>query len=173
MKTMTELLGVSCCALALAALAGCEKKDAAAPAAKAGDHSHDGDHAHDHDHDHDHDHAHADDGKMEKDHGHGETTQMGEQKAGPYTVKASRDGDVKAGGDVPVDIWVDGGAKGKAVRFWFGTEDAKGSIKAKCEVEDGHWHTHGEVPDPMTEGSKLWVEIEGEDGTKTVVGFAI
>ena len=171
MKTMTELLGVSCCALALAALAGCEKKDAAAPAAKAGDHSHDGDHAHDHDHDHDH--AHADDGKMEKDHGHGETTQMGEQKAGPYTVKASRDGDVKAGGDVPVDIWVDGGAKGKSVRFWFGTEDAKGSIKAKCEVEDGHWHTHGEVPDPMPEGSKLWVEIEGEDGTKTVVGFAI
>lgn len=173
MKTMTELLGVSCCALALAALAGCEKKDAAAPAAKAGDHSHDGDHAHDHDHDHDHDHAHAEGGKMEKDHGHGETTQMGEQKAGPYTVKASRDGDVKAGGDVPVDIWVDGGAKGKSVRFWFGTEDAKGSIKAKCEVEDGHWHTHGEVPDPMPEGSKLWVEIEGEDGTKTVVGFAI
>jgi ABC-type Zn2+ transport system substrate-binding protein/surface adhesin len=170
---MTELLGVSCCALALAALAGCEKKDAAAPAAKAGDHSHDGDHAHDHDHDHDHDHAHAEGGKMEKDHGHGETTQMGEQKAGPYTVKASRDGDVKAGGDVPVDIWVDGGAKGKSVRFWFGTEDAKGSIKAKCEVEDGHWHTHGEVPDPMPEGSKLWVEIEGEDGTKTVVGFAI
>lgn len=173
MKTMTELLGVSCCALALAALVGCEKKDAAAPAAKAGDHSHDGDHAHDHDHDHDHDHAHAEGGKMEKDHGHGETTQLGEQKAGPYTVKASRDGDVKAGGDVPVDIWVDGGAKGKAVRVWFGTEDAKGSIKAKCEVEDGQWHTHGEVPDPMPEGSKLWVEIEGEDGTKTVVGFTI
>jgi hypothetical protein len=29
------------------------------------------------------------------------------------------------------------------------------------------------VPDPMPEGSKLWIEIEGEDGTKTVVGFAI
>jgi hypothetical protein len=167
MKTMTELLGVSCCALSLAVFAGCEKKDAAAPAAKAGDHSHDGDHAHDHDHDH------AKAGSMSKDDGHGETTQMGEQKAGPYTVKVSRDGDVKAGGDVPVDIWVDGGAKGKSVRFWFGAEDAKGSIKAKCEVEDGHWHTHGEVPDPMPEGSKLWIEIEGEDGTKTVVGFAI
>ncbi|MEY3141832.1 MAG: hypothetical protein RLY21_325 [Planctomycetota bacterium] len=167
MKTMTELLGVSCCALSLAVFAGCEKKDAAAPAAKAGDHSHDGDHAHDHDHDH------AKAGSMDKDDGHGETTQMGEQKAGPYTVKVSRDGDIKAGGDVPVDIWVDGGAKGKTVRFWFGAEDAKGSIKAKCEVEDGHWHTHGEVPDPMPEGSKLWVEIEGEDGTKTVVGFAI
>lgn len=167
MKTMTELLGVSCCALSLAVFAGCEKKDAAAPAAKAGDHSHDGDHAHDHDHDH------AKAGSMSKDDGHGETTQMGEQKAGPYTVKVSRDGDVKAGGDVPVDIWVDGGAKGKSVRFWFGAEDAKGSIKAKCEVEDGHWHTHGEVPDPMPEGSKLWIEIEGEDGTKTVVGFDI
>jgi hypothetical protein len=155
MKTMTELLGVSCCALALAALAGCEKKDAAAPAAKAGDHSHDGDHAHDHDHDH----------------GHGETTQLGEQKAGPYTVKASRDGDVKAGGDVPVDIWVDGGAKGKAVRVWFGTEDAKGSIKAKCEVEDGQWHAHGEVPDPMPAGDaggRDDVPGDGIDGEPTV-----
>ena len=167
MKNMSELLGVSCCALSLAVFAGCEKKDAAAPAAKAGDHSHDGDHAHDHDHDH------AKAGSMNKDDGHGETTQMGEQKAGPYTVKVSRDGDIKPGGDVPVDIWVDGGSKGKAVRFWFGTEDGKGSLKAKCEVEDGHWHTHGEVPNPMPEGSKLWVEIEGEDGTKTVVGFAI
>jgi hypothetical protein len=167
MKTMTELLGVSCCALSLAVFAGCEKKDAAAPAAKAGDHSHDGDHAHDHDHDH------AKAGSMDKDDGHGETVQMGEQKAGPFTVKVSRDGDIKAGGDVPVDIWVDGGAKGKAVRFWFGTEDGKGSIKAKCEVEVDQWHTHGEVPDPLPEGSKLWIEIEGEDGTKTVVGFAI
>ena len=170
MKNMTELLGVPCCALALAVFAGCEKNEVPT-AAKAGDHSHDHDHAHDHDHDHGH--AHAEGGKMEKDHGHGETTQMGEQKAGPYTVKVSRDGDVKPGGDVPVDIWVDGGAKGKAVRFWFGTEDGKGSLKAKCEVEDGHWHTHGEVPDPMPEGSKLWIEIEGDDGTKTVVGFAI
>jgi ABC-type Zn2+ transport system substrate-binding protein/surface adhesin len=169
MKNMNELLGVSCCALALAVFAGCEKKDAAAPAAKAGDHSHDGDHAHDHDHDHDH----AEGDKPMKDDGHGETVQLGEQKAGPYTVKVSRDGEIKAGGDVPVDIWVDGGAKGKSVRFWFGAEDAKGSIKAKCEVEDGHWHTHGEVPDPMPEGSKLWIEIEGEDGTKTLVGFAI
>ena len=165
MKNMSELLGVSCCAFALAVFAGCEKKDAAAPAAKAGDHSHDGDH--------DHDHAHADGGKMDSGHSHGATTEMGEQKAGPYTVKVSRDGDIKAGGDVPVDIWVDGGAKGKAVRFWFGAEDGKGSIKAKCEVEDNHWHTHGEVPDPMPEGAKLWIEIEGEDGTKTVVGFAI
>ena len=171
MKTMNELLGVSCCALALAVFAGCEKKDAAAPAAKAGDHSHDGDHAHDHDHDHDH--AHGEGDKPMKDDGHGETVQMGEQKAGPYTVKVSRDGEIKAGGDVPVDIWVDGGAKGNAVRFWFGTEDGKGSIKAKCEVEGDQWHTHGEVPDPMPEGSKLWIEIEGEDGTKTVVGFAI
>jgi hypothetical protein len=169
MKKTLELIGVPCCALALAVFAGCERNESPAPAAKAGDHSHEGDH----DHDHDHDHAHADGGEMDKDHGHGETTQMGEQKAGAYTVKVSRDGDIKPGGDVPVDIWVDGGAKGKAVRFWFGTEDAKGSIKAKCEVEGDQWHTHGEVPDPLPEGSKLWIEIEGEDGTKTVVGFDI
>lgn len=162
MKKMSELLGASCCALALAAFAGCDKGTAPTAPAKAAEAA---EAAHDHDHDHDH--------AAESGHSHGATTEMGEQKAGAYTVKVSRYGDIKAGGDVPVDIWVDGGAKGKAVRFWFGTEDAKGSIKAKCEVEDGHWHTHGEVPDPMPEGSKLWIEIEGEDGAKTVVGFAI
>ena len=159
MKSLHHALGVSCSAFALACLVGCDK--GAAPASKPAEAAHD--------HDHDHDHAHA----SESGHAHGAVVEMGEQKAGPYTVKLSRDGDIKPGGEVPVDIWVDGGAKGKAVRVWFGTEDAKGSIKAKCEVEDGQWHAHGEVPDPMPAGAKLWVEVEGEDGTKTVVGFTI
>ena len=180
MKDMLDVVGVSCCALALSVLGGCGGGDKPpASAAKAGSHDHD----HDHDHDHSHHHAggmghggdesHMDDmgQKDDRDHGHGETTQMGEKQAGPYLVKVSRDGDVKAGGDVPVDVWVDGGAKGKSVRFWFGAEDGKGSVKAKCEVEDGHWHTHGEVPDPLPEASKLWIEIEGDDGSRTVVGF--
>jgi hypothetical protein len=56
------------------------------------------------------------------------------------------------------------------VRFWIGSEDAKGSVKAKAEDEDGHWHTHCEAPSPMPEGSKLWVEIE-KGGDRQVVGF--
>ncbi|MFN7020405.1 MAG: hypothetical protein ACK4WH_03645 [Phycisphaerales bacterium] len=116
--------------------------------------------AHDHDHDHDHDH------------GHGPTTQLGEQQVGGFTVKASRDGDVTPGGDMPVDVWVTGGAvKVSVVRLWIGTQDAKGSMKARAELEKDNWHTHADVPKPMPEGSKLWVEFETDKGDKHLAGF--
>ena len=96
--------------------------------------------------------------------GHGATVELGEQKAGEFNVKVSRDGDVKAGAELPVDIWVTGGPKVAAVRFWVGVESGEGSMKAKVELEKDNWHTHGEAPSPMPEGSKLWVEIEAEGG---------
>jgi hypothetical protein len=106
--------------------------------------------------------------------GHGGgVIELGETTVGGMKVRASRDeGEIKAGGDSPIDIWVDGGLGNAAgVRFWIGTQDARGSIKAKAAVEDGHWHTHGEVPNPIPPDSKLWVEIEGKDGKNTVVSF--
>lgn len=113
--------------------------------------------------------------------GHGgEIIELGTTKIGDLTVRASRDqGEVKAGGDAPIDVWVttaDGKpATVKAVRFWIGTEDAKGSIKAKAEIEvpaeTNHWHTHAEVPSPLPAGAKLWVEIETSDGTKSTGAF--
>ncbi len=130
-----------------------------------------GTHAADHGHDHadgDHDHNHA---SPAADHSHGAVIELGETEAGGFKIRASRDGDVKAGGEAPIDVWVNGGKGGNAVRFWIGSEDAKGSIKAKAEVEVDHWHTHVEAPDPMPAGTKLWVEIEGDGGAKTVVGF--
>lgn len=148
--------------LALLPLAACGG-GSSAPSTPASDHGHD--HA-EGDHDHDHAHAAPNDG-----HEHGATTELGEQEAGAFRIKASRDGDVKAGTDAAIDVWVNGGKAGNSVRFWIGTEDAKGSIKAKAEVEVDHWHTHAEVPDPLPAGSKLWVEVEGDGGAKTVVGF--
>ena len=145
-------------ALCMLPLASCGGAGSGSPAA---------DHGHDHaDGDHAHDHAAPSDG-----HTHGATIELGEAEAGGFKIKASRDGDVKAGGEAPIDVWVNGGKGGNAVRFWIGTEDAKGSVKAKAEVEVDHWHTHAEVPDPMPAGTKLWVEIEGDGGAKTVVGF--
>lgn len=105
--------------------------------------------------------------------GHGATTALGEQAAGAYTVKASRDGDITPGKDVPIDVWVTGAGKIAAVRFWIGSQDAKGSIKAKAELETDNWHTHAEVPSPLPEGSKLWVEVESDTGEKTQVGFGL
>jgi hypothetical protein len=165
MKRLIPIAAVSFYAVAMLPLAGCEGDKSAAPAA-----------AHDHDHDHaaaGHDHAAAsqDPTKPNDGHEHGTTTELGEQEAGGFKVKASRDGSVKAGVDAAIDVWVNGGKAGNAVRFWIGTEDAKGSIKTKAEVEVDHWHTHAEVPNPLPAGSKLWVEVDGDGGAKTTVSF--
>jgi hypothetical protein len=104
------------------------------------------------------------------DHAHGETVDLGTQTADALEVRAARDGDVKPGSDVPIDAWVTGGTV-NALRFWIGTEDAKGSIKAKADREKENWHSHVEVPATLPEGSKLWVEIESDKGERTVVSF--
>jgi hypothetical protein len=105
--------------------------------------------------------------------GHGgDVIALGTAKLGAFEVRASRDkGEIRPGGDAPIDVWIDGGVgKGVvAVRFWIGAEDAKGSMRAKAEIEDGKWHTHVEVPSPMPTGSKLWVEVE-ESGSKKTLG---
>ena len=101
-----------------------------------------------------------------------EMRMLGEQTVDGMTVKASRD-DVEftAGGEAPIDVWVDGGdGKGvgvTAVRFWIGTEDGRGSVKAKAAIEGDHWHTHAEIPATLPEGAKLWVEIERGDERST------
>ena len=104
-------------------------------------------------------------------HEQGAVTKLGEQTAGAFTVKASRDGDITPGGEAAIDVWVTGTSKVSAVRFWIGTEDAKGSVKAKAELEKDNWHTHAEVPKPLPEGSKLWVEVESDKGEKSLAGF--
>ena len=187
-RTIAVLSTVSFVAIA-STLGGCEKKADPAKAA-AGDHSHDD--GHDHgtadaskgagsDAGHGDGHGAADASKAAgsdaghgDDHDHGATTELGEQSAGGFTIKASRDGDVVAGKDAAIDVWVTGGtSKVAAVRFWIGTQDAKGSVKAKAELEKDNWHTHAEIPSPMPEGSKLWVEVETDKGEKTVVGFEL
>ena len=148
---------------------------ATAPAAAA--HAH-GDHDHDHAHG-DHDHVHADGhahshegGHGGMAHSHGPAVELGEQASGALTVKATREGDVTPGGELPVDIWVTGGtARVNSVRFWVGIESGKGSVKAKAALETDNWHNHAEVPSPLPEGSKLWVSVDLSDGTKSLVSF--
>jgi hypothetical protein len=105
---------------------------------------------------------------------HGKMLQLGSGTAGAFAIRASREeGAIKAGGDAPVDVAVTAGPKVVAVRLWIGLEDGKASIKALAELEElgNTWHTHVEVPDPLPAGSKLWVEVEGEGGAKSVASF--
>jgi ABC-type Zn2+ transport system substrate-binding protein/surface adhesin len=157
----------------LAALGGCEKKPEAPASGKASGTSSTGATHADHDHapgaKHDeHDHA---DGDKHDD--HGAVVELGSCTIGPFQVRASRDGGITAGGEAPVDLWVTpiAGVKVAAVRAWIGTQDAKGSIKAKMDPEKDSFHSHIEVPNPLPSGSKLWVEIEDDKGTKAAGSF--
>lgn len=119
-------------------------------------------------------HDHRDDGKPRHGGSHGgEVVELGTSAIGELSARASRDKEeIKPGGEVPIDVWLTS-ADGKpatvtAVRLWIGSEDAKGSVKAKAEIENPeqphHWHAHVEAPNPLPDDSKLWVEVqEGED----------
>lgn len=172
-------------AIASLSLAGCDKSSptpAPAPGAgatppkppspttTAGDAK-----GHDHDHDHDHDHAKGhdhDDAKGHGQDGHGPAIPLGERTADGFTIKASSDAAIAAGHEAAIDVWVSGGASAvSSVRFWIGTRDAAGSMKAKADKEGDHWHAHAEVPKTLPSGSMLWVEVEAENKQRTLVSF--
>jgi len=151
---------------AVSTLTGCEEKKPAATPAKADDHGHDhgpgGEHA-----------------APKAGHG-GAVIALGEQTIGSFSAKATRDeSQIVAGKDAPIDVTVTptagASAKAVAVRFWIGTQDAKGSVKAKAEIENpqepNRWHVHAEIPNPLPAASKLWVEIEDDKGGTSVGSF--
>ena len=152
------------------AFAGCDNSEpagtpAATPAPKS-------------DHPHAPDGSHAPAAAPAAGHG-GPVIDLGTATAGAFNLKATRDqGLIEAGKDAPIDVTVTptaGAAKPTAVRFWIGTQDAKGSAKAKAEIENpaepNRWHTHTEIPATIPDGAKLWVEVETGDGQKQVTSF--
>lgn len=96
---------------------------------------------------------------------------IGETTVGSLKLVATMDAPVKPGGEGAFDLVITGG-KPKAVRFWVGTEDAQGSVKARAAEETpDNWHAHAEVPDPLPGGSKFWVEVEPQDGEPFKASF--
>jgi hypothetical protein len=163
MKASAILISV----LAVAAFVGCEKQPTTTstntPSAKTDTQAHDDGTVHT-------------DAPSAAGH-HGKPIELGTATASEFSLRAARDeGAITPGGDAPIDVWVTGGTtKVVGVRFWIGTEDAKGSIKAKAEIEfpaePDHWHTHAEIPDPMPAGSRLWVEVEDDKGGRSLASF--
>lgn len=150
-------------------LTGCEEKKPAAKTstpAKADDHGHD--------------HGPSGERAAPKPGHSGTVIALGEQTIGSFSAKATRnEGQIVAGKDAPIDVTVTpaAGTSGKvvAVRLWIGSQDAKGSVKAKAEIENPQepdcWHVHAEIPNPMPAGSMLWVEIEDDKGGTSVGSF--
>ena len=122
-------------------------------------------------------HDHAADPHAAGGHGDGAVIALGTFKLGTFEVTVTRDvGAITAGGEAAIDATLAGQtANVSAVRFWIGTSDAKGSIKAKAEIEDptqpNRWHTHAEVPTPLPTNAQVWVEIEVKSGEKLAAAF--
>lgn len=96
---------------------------------------------------------------------------LGEKTIDGLKLVATMDEPVKPGGEGAFDLVITGG-KPKAVRFWIGTENAEGSVKAKAEEETtDNWHTHAEAPNPLPAGSKFWAEVEPPTGQTFKVSF--
>ena len=103
--------------------------------------------------------------------GHHNRIPIGEQTVGTLKLVATMDEPVKPGGEGAFDVVITGG-KPKAVRFWVGTENAEGSVKARADEETtDNWHTHTEVPSPLPPGSRFWVEVEPPTGEPFRVSF--
>jgi hypothetical protein len=82
--------------------------------------------------------------------------------AGPYRVEPLYEEKLADG---HFNLPISGGEIG-AVRAWVGGEDPTTALVVKAEVENHYYHTHLEVPNPITPDARLWVEIETPTGEK-------
>lgn len=154
----------------LAMMLGCEKKgeqakNTPAPAAQKDEHGHEAG-------SHEGEQPGAEAGGHE--HHAGEKHDLGATKVGEFEVSAAYSGTLTPGKAVDVDLALKG-ERGKvaAIRAWIGTEDAKGSIKAKAAPEGEGYHAEVEAPEPMPAGAALWIEIETSQAQKLLGTLAL
>jgi len=169
---------LACLAFAIAP-SGCDRS----PAGQATSSQAEDSDGHDHSHGEGHGHSHGEEageahgegeghshGEGEgHDHGHGPARALGQATQDGLEVRASVEGDVKAGTEASFDVQVAPSAV--SVRAWIGSQDGKGAIRAKAEREGTGWHVHVEVPSPIPAKARLWLEIERAGGARSVVGF--
>ena len=83
-------------------------------------------------------------------------------KLGPYGVQPMYEEELSDG---HFNIRITGGEVA-AVREWVGPEDAAGVMVVKTEIENDYHHGHVEMPNPIPDDARLWIEIETPSGEK-------
>lgn len=98
---------------------------------------------------------------------HGTPHPLGNMTIGAHTFEVIQEGDVQAGHEAALDLKFPAGKPlPGTVRAWIGIESGQGSMKGRLTKESERIvHGHVEVPKPIPEGSKIWIEIE-ESGAK-------
>lgn len=106
-------------------------------------------------------------------HGHGHEGQahaLGKVTAAGVTIEATQFGAIEAGGEGIFELAADKPLT--ALRVWVGVASAEGSVKVLAEKEGKGYDAHLELPKPLLEGSKLWVEVEA-DGKQETASFTL
>ncbi len=124
-------------------------------------------------------HVHPD-GTVHKDesaaavHVHADREALGQVRVGEHTISVFQVAKITPGKEGDFDLDFPAGKElPSAVRGWIGVESGQGALKVRFEKEtDSRMHGHPEVSNPLTEGSKLWIEIEGAAGpSKASIAF--
>ncbi|MBI5941891.1 MAG: hypothetical protein HY859_15860 [Caulobacterales bacterium] len=101
-------------------------------------------------------------------HAHGKAEAVGSVEISVYKIAVSASGAIAAGKEWHVELRLNPDQPvPKAIRVWVGTENGRGSVKAKAEAEKdakGEYGAHVEVPNPIPADSKLWITIEPDNG---------
>ncbi|MFG0243561.1 MAG: hypothetical protein ACF8R9_12315 [Phycisphaerales bacterium JB054] len=162
--------------LAAALLAGCGQSSDNSSEADHHGHDHASDDGHDHATEDSHDgHDHAAAEALDDD--HDTMVSLGTATIGTHQVSAQQGhGAAAPGKELHLALTLTGDQSGSAiVRAWIGSEDRLASIVGKGEFDSakGVYDIHAEAPTPLSPDAKWWVEIETEDGTKSLGSLAL
>ena len=101
-------------------------------------------------------------------HGHGGITHdLGVVVIEGSELLVSMSGSVEPNSQLHVDVTHAGGPIPVEIRLWVGVKSGEGSLKSKADGNGGHWHGHVECPKSIDSDTKLWIEAESTDGTRT------
>lgn len=135
----------------------------------------DGDHGHDHDETGGHEEGvgHDDDDGHAEGSEHGYRHSLGTVEIGGVVLSVVRLGDLEPGGELHLDVGIEAGARPAFVRVWVGEESGGGALKSRLDVGETGMHGHVETPAALGGTERLWIEVEGEDGTTSVGSVAL
>jgi len=107
-----------------------------------------------------------------KDHKDAKPQALGTVKIGAYEIEVFQTGKVEPGHEALFQFRLKGDPEPVAIRGWIGLESGKGSAKSKAHKHGQDRDLHCDVPSPLPEGAKLWIEIDtGKDKPKGSVAF--
>lgn len=110
--------------------------------------------------------ANHDDSGHSHDHG-GATHDFGVVVIEGSELSVSMSGSVEPNSQLHVDVIHLGGPIPVEIRLWVGVKSGEGSLKSKADGNGGHWHGHVECPKSIDSETKLWIETESTDETRT------